>query len=170
MNRLQIAITKGAKADAVQIARAGAAPLRFDFLKKGPIPHDVVHLFVEGALGMTRGFWGMVASGVDPAEIQEIAKAAGHASATRAMPPEPHIVQLIQAERLVECFEADLWSPGADKQTFREVAAAACDSSHVPCPDLPDSVVEGIRSRIAEFAHDWRAVREGQRVSLHWPA
>lgn len=170
MTPLNITITKGAKSDAVQIAREGAAPLRFDFPKKGPIPHDAVHLFVEGALGMKRGFWGMVAGGADPSDIQEIAKAAGHASAGRARPPEPHIVELIQAERLVECFEAELWSPGADVETFRGVAAAACAASHVPCPDLPQSVVDTIRMRIGAFAVAWRALPDGRSMTFQWPS
>jgi hypothetical protein len=143
---------------------------RFDFPKKGPIPHDAVHLIVESALEMTQGFWGMVAGGADPMQIQDLAKAAGHASAKRAMPPEPTIVELIQAERLVECFEAELWSPGADLETFRGVAAAACEASHVPCPDLPDAVIVAIRNRIAAFAYDWRELQMGQDISLRWPA
>ena len=169
MSGLRITIKKGSKSDTIEIERHGAAPLRFDFPKKGPVPHDVVHLIVEGALGMTRGFWGMVAEGVDPAEVQEIAKAAGHASASRAGPPGPHIVELIQAERLVECFEADLWSPGSGVETFRGVAAAACAASHVPCPDLPATTVETIRTRIAEFFVEWRDLSAGQSKTFAWP-
>jgi hypothetical protein len=82
MSRLQITITKGAKTDWVEIARPDGAPTHFEFPKKGPVPHDAVHLFVETALGLTRGFWGMVADGGAPADIQDIAKAAGHASAS----------------------------------------------------------------------------------------
>lgn len=170
MSGLSIKITKGAKSDAVEIVSDRMSSRRFDFPKKGPIPHDAVHLIVESALGMTQGFWGMVAGGADPMQIQDIAKAAGHASAKRAMPPEPMIVQLIQAERLVECFEAELWSPGADADTFLGVAKAACEASHVPCPELPDAVIETIRERIAAFANEWRAVQMGQEISRRWPA
>lgn len=169
MTRLAILITKGVKADTVAISRPGAPAMSFDFPKKGPIPHDAMHLFVEGALGITRGFWGMVVEGVDPVELQEIAKAAGHASSMRAKPPEPHIVELIQAERLVECFEAELWSPGADAATLRDVAETACAASHVPCPILPDTVIDAIRTRIAAFAGEWRALKEGQRMEFRWP-
>ncbi|MEJ2410561.1 MAG: hypothetical protein P8Y48_14945 [Novosphingobium sp.] len=39
-----------------------------------------------------------------------ITKACGHASASRAQVPDPAIVELPQAERPVECFEADFWA------------------------------------------------------------
>ena len=32
-------------------------------LGRGEMPHDLVQLVVEGALGLTRGFWGSVADG-----------------------------------------------------------------------------------------------------------
>lgn len=170
MSGIDIAIVKGASADTVEIRRPGAWSKSFRFPKKGPVPHDAVHIYVESELQLKRGFWGMVAEGIDPAAIQEIAKNAGHASAKRASPPAAEIVELIQAERLVECFEAELWSPGAAPDTFREIAEAACAASYVSCPDLPDRKIEAIRAHIADFAEDWKALSEGQRVTFTWPA
>ena len=99
MTEVEIAITKGAKADTIDIRRPNGEEVRFTLSKKGPVPHDCVHLIVEQALALRRGFWGMVAAGVDPDEIQTIAKAAGHASAKRAQIPDQSIVELLQAER-----------------------------------------------------------------------
>ena len=98
-----------------------------------PIPHDAVHFFVESELGISDGFWGLVAAGRHPEEVQDIAKAGGHASAGRAEVPDAAIVRMIQAERTVECFEADLWGGSkGDPQTFREAIYAGCAQSLVP--------------------------------------
>jgi hypothetical protein len=167
---LAIAITKGTARDAVEARLANGAVVSFAFPKKGPIPHDFVHLAVEQALGFRRGFWGMLAEGVAPADIQEIAKAGGHASASRAQTPAPEIVELIQAERIVECFEADFWSAPADYETFRAVAAAGCAHSFVPCPMLSDELIASVRERIADFAGKWAAAPAGLRFELRWPA
>lgn len=168
MTQIGVCITKGASADTIEVKRPAADAVRFTFPKKGPIPHDSVHLIVEQALGLRRGFWGMVADGVDPGQIQEIAKAAGHASAKRAQVPDRSIVELIQAERIVECFEADLWGAPADCDTFRSVAAAACSESLVPTPALSDESILAIRDQIAAFATDWISAPVGTRFDLHY--
>lgn len=170
MTTIDVCITKGESRDSIEVRRASAAVDSFLFPKKGPIPHDYVHLVVEDALGFTRGFWGMVAEGVAPAAIQEIAKAGDHASASRAETPAPEIVELIQAERIVECFEADLWGAPADSDTFRGVAEAACGQSFVACPALGDDLIDLIRARIAAFAKEWMAAPIGARFDFRWPA
>lgn len=170
MTQIDVAITKGAKSDAIEIRRPLREAVQFTFPKKGPIPHDGVHLIVEQALRIRRGFWGMVAAGVDPAEIQEIAKAAGHASAKRAQTPDSSIVELLQAERIVECFEADFWGAPADCDTFRSVAAAACAQSFVPTPPLDDETIFAIRRQVADFAREWTAAAVGARFDLRYRA
>lgn len=168
MSQLQVAIIKGASADDIEIARPTGQVVRFSFPKKGPIPHDSVHLIVEQALGLKRGFWGMVASGVDPGDIQEIAKAAGHASASRAKVPDASIVELLQAERLVECFEADLWGAPADGETFRGMVAAGCTASFVPPFVLADDTILAIRAEIEAFATEWIGAPLGARFDLRY--
>jgi hypothetical protein len=166
MTQLGVTIIKGDKADSIAIRRPTGAEMRFTFPKKGPIPHDRVHLIVEPVLGLKQGFWGMVAAGLDPDDIQALAKAAGHASATRAQVPDPAIIDLIQAERIVECFEADLWSGPADSETFRSIAEAGCAASFVPTPALSDDQILAIRAEIAAFAADWIAAPIGARFEF----
>jgi hypothetical protein len=169
MARLEVTITKGMAQDSIVVRRGSEEAASFAFPKKGPIPHDYVHLVVEGAFGLRDGFWGMVSRGIPPQDIQEIAKAGGHASASRAVAPAPEIVELIQAERLVECFEADLWSGGADHETFRSIAAAACTQSFVPCPALADDTLDSVRANIAAFARACIAAPTGAHFSFNWP-
>ena len=86
-------------------------------------------IYVEKELGIREGFWGMVADGRHPEEIAGDCQGAGHASAKRAGIPDPSIVPILQAERIVECFEADLWSRAqTDLSTLRATIDAGCAS------------------------------------------
>lgn len=167
--RLDIAITKGATSDTIAIRRTDGTTMDTSFPHKGPVPHDAVHWFVERGLGIADGFWGHVAAGLHPEAIAEMAKAAGHASATRARVPDAEIVGLIQAERLVECFEATLWSPDpVDPADFRSVAEAACAASHVALPAIDDARIGGVSAEIAAFARGWMAAPRGHVAHLVW--
>lgn len=161
---MNVVISKGESRDRIGIVRADGSRAETSFAKKGPFPHDAVHYAVERHLGLAHGFWGMVATGRHPEEISGLAKAAGHASAARAGIPEAHIVELVQAERLVECFEAEMWGGPSDPETFRSVALAACAQSNVPLPDLDAGRVAAIRAELHALARQW----EGGRIDFSW--
>ena len=99
-----------------------------------------------------------------------MAKAAGHASAKRAGVPDAAIVELLQAERLVECFEATLWSGDCDVPSLREVACAGCTASHVPLPDMSDELIADIAARVFALRDDWGPAPAGHRWSFDWGA
>ena len=167
---MQITFTKGRSEDWIAIERDDGSRAKTRFPHKGPVPHDAVHLFVEAGFGLMHGFWGMIASGVHPEELLEIAKAAGHASASRAREPDAHIVELLQAERLVEVFEADLWSGShGDQAGLLDLGLTACSYSHVPLPRVADGAVEAIQLAIADFAHGWTAAPLGHVATFSWP-
>ncbi len=166
---MRIAITKGQRQDRIVVSRADGSGAETHFPHKGPVPHDAVHWFVERELGLAHGFWGMVASGRHPEEIAEIAKAAGHASAKRAGVPGAEIVELLQAERLTECFEADLWSGGSGAAAdLIALAETACGYSHVPLPALDAAAAERIRTELGNFARGWMAAPQGHVAVLEW--
>lgn len=166
---MKIAITKGRAADAIAISRADGTRADTRVPHKGPVPHDAAHWFVERAFALERGFWGMVAGGLHPEALLELAKAAGHASAKRAGVPDAEIVQLLQAERIVECFEADLWSGGSGAESdLLAMAATACAGSHVAMPEVPDGAVAAARAGLASFAREWIVASEGHVAMLEW--
>lgn len=166
---MRIEITKGQAEDRITIARADGSRAETRFPKKGPVPHDAVHWFVERELCLATGFWGMVAAGMHPEAIQDLAKAAGHASAKRAEGPGGEIVELLQAERLVECFEADLWSPGGAVADLVALGEGACGFSHVPPPvGFNEAAVERIRSALGAFAQVWVAAPQGHCATFEW--
>ena len=167
---MRITITKGRSEDLIAGIRDDGSRFGTRFPKKGPVPHDGVHLIVEQALGLRNAFWGMVAGGYHPDEIAAIAHAAGHASASRAQVPQAHIVELLQAERIVECFEADLWSGGTgDPASLVDLARTACDESFVPLPAMDTDRIKAIRERLAPFVATWMAAAAGHTASFDWP-
>lgn len=166
---MRITITKGASADSIALERADRSGAAFAFPKKGPWPHDAYHFFVERELGMTAGFWGLVASGMVPDDVQALALAGGHASAKRAGVPDAGIVELLQAERLVECFEAASWSGGADDAAIMAMAEPGWAASHVPPPAGVADKLGAIRTGLDAFLEQWRGLPEGGALCLEWP-
>ena len=166
---MRITITKGEREDLIDTARADGSAVHTSFPHKGPIPHDAVHFYVESALGLRDAFWGMVAAGRHPEEIAGIAKAAGHASAKRAVVPDDAVVRLVQAERAVECFEADLWS-GQDgsPEIIRDAIAAGCAQSCVPPPAVSEEAIADIRAKLEDLRRRWSATAAGQALVLEW--
>lgn len=165
---MRIEITKGARDDAIRIAREDGSEAFTRFPKKGPVPHDAVHWFVERGLGLKHAFWGMIAAGAHPEELLEIAKAAGHASAKRLGDPDASIVELLQAERLVECFEAELWSMASDDDGLVAMAETACAASRVPLPQLDAAKLAAVRDPLHAFAAQWSAAPQGHTAPLDW--
>jgi hypothetical protein len=167
---VKISITKGDVADSIEALRADGSAVRTTFPHKGPIPHDAVHFFVESGLGIGDAFWGLVESGRHPEEVQDLAKAAGHASASRTSKPASYFVPVIQAERIVECLEADLWGGGGDPDMLRAMVRSGCEQSLVPVFPLTDAAIQSVRQNITEFREQWEALPAGATYVLNWGA
>jgi hypothetical protein len=165
---MRITLTKGERADHIAIERADGTHAGFDFPKKGPVPHDAFHYFVERELGMKAGFWGLVAGGKDPETVGQMAAEAGHASAKRARVPDASIIELLQAERLVECFEAESWGGGNDDAGIMAMAEPGWLASHVPPPAGVEARLGAIRAGISVFSETWRALAQRETVTLEW--
>jgi hypothetical protein len=167
---MRITITKQARDDRIDICRDDGSSVSTTFPHKGPISHDFVHYAVESELGLSTGFWGLVAAGHRPEDIQEIAKAAGHASAKRAEIPDEGFVAAIQSERIVEAFEADHWSGASgDPAGVILMAQAGCAQSHVALPlALDEAATTRLRKQIADFAARWTTLAPGEAIGLEW--
>jgi len=166
---MRITITKGEREDRIEAVRADGSSVQTSFPHKGPIPHDAVHYYVESALQLSDAFWGTVAAGQHPEVVADIAKAGGHASAKRATGADDSIVRLVQAERVVECFEADLWSGGTTSpQMIRDAILAGCEQSLVPPMEVGDETIAVIQSRLKDLVSRWPAAKPGERLVLDW--
>lgn len=165
---MRVRFTKGAERDFIEAERADGSLMRTAVPKKGPFPHDAVHLIVEQQLRFDSAFWGRIAAGATPDDIADTAKAGGHASSARAMVPAAEIAQLLLAERLVECFEAELWGSCADDATFRSVLDAACARSRIATPELSDADLAQARHELRQAARAWRALPAGASMTLQY--
>ncbi len=163
---MEVRFTKGTDRDFIEVHRTDGTVARTSFPKKGAFPHDAVHLIVERRLGFEHGFWGRIAAGASPEEIAAIAQAGGHASSVRAAEPAVEITELIHAERLVECFEAEMWSNSADNASFRSVLDAACSQSKVVSPPVSDQELSDIRAELRHSSKAWRELPVGGSLTL----
>jgi len=60
--------------DRVYVVRPDGTEVAWPFPTYGDaLPHDLVHLVVESAAGLRAGFWGKVASGIDPRVVNAAA-------------------------------------------------------------------------------------------------
>ena len=165
---MRIEVTKGRTDDGIRITRADGSVASTRFPKKGPFPHDLVHVAVEDALGLRRAFWGMIAGGRHPEDIAALASALGHSSAGKAHVPDPSIIELIQAERLVECFEAEIWGGPASLEDLQSIADAAFSTSLVPRVELSAEGVGAIRARLATMEAEWNSLPPGGTLACDW--
>ena len=165
---MRIEITKAGVELHVAIARDDGIHARFRVPRKGPAPHDAVHWCVESVLGLQAGFWGMIAAGADPEAIGRGAREGGHPSAARASVPAPAIIELLQAERLVECFEAESWSGSADDSGLRHMAEAGWNASLVSPLALSGGGIAAVRSELDRCSRIWAAAPEGGSLVLEW--
>ena len=167
---MEVQFTKGNDRDFIEARRVDGTLEKTTFPKKGWFPHDAVHLIVERRLRFQHGFWGRIARGATPDEIAAIAKAGGHASSARAVRPADEIIELLHAERLVECFEAEMWSKCSDNATFRSILDAACSQSKILSPQLLDEEIGDIRTELKDTMDAWRelAVVESLTLRMSW--
>lgn len=166
---MRIEITKDLKDDAIRIIRDDGSVAETRFPKKGPVPHDGVHAIVERGFGLKHAFWGLVAGGRHPEEIAAFSASLGHASAKRADVPGAAIVELVQSERLVECFEAEIWGGETELALLQDVADAAMAQSKAPRIALDANVIADVRRKLAAMTADWRAMKAGETMAFDWP-
>ena len=144
---MRLTFSKGAgKYDALPVERDGHAPERIDCPKQGIIPHDMVHYAVEAELG--GGFLGLVADGA-PA-----------AFTTAGGDSEEAI------ERLVECFQAEMWGGRVPAGELLAAYVHACEArGHLSVP-VPTEAVVRIRDRLDALSGQWAAVPVGGDLVL----
>ena len=165
---MQITITKGERGDRIDASARRRQPRHYDLSAQGPDSARRRSLFRGVPNSACTADSGGLSLRAAPEQVQEIAKAGGHASASRGREPDPGIVETIQAERAVERFEADLWGgSSSDPDTFREAINAGC------CPVIGSRASSLAIRRSRLFAASswicgarWSALPQGQSITL----
>ncbi len=132
--------------DALVVEREGRAAERIECPKQGIIPHDMVHYAVESVVG--HGFLGLVKDGAA-------------AAFTTSGGAEEEAV-----ERLVECFQAEMWGgrvPAAELIAAYEHACAARGHAAVP---VSEAEVDAIRAKLDTLGAQWAGVAVNGSLSV----
>ncbi|HYU96263.1 MAG TPA: hypothetical protein VE989_08870 [Sphingomicrobium sp.] len=137
---MRLTFTKrSGKYDDLVIDRPGAPPETIACPKQGIIPHDMVHYAIESALAH-RGFLSLVAGG----------QAAGFA--TTGGDAEESV------ERLVECFQAEMWGGRVPAEQLLATYDHACDARGHAAAPVSAADVEEVRARLDDLTARWEAV------------
>lgn len=131
---------RGGKHDDLLIERDGCTAETITCPKQSIIPHDMVHYAVESTLAH-RGFLTLVAEG------QSATFGTGGGG-----DPEEAI------ERLVETFQAEMWSGRVYAAELLAMYVHACGArGHAPVPVSPADI-EAVRARLDELTAQWTAL------------
>jgi hypothetical protein len=148
--RLAAAFVRSAgERDRIDVTRSDGSQVSWPFPTYGDgLPHDLVHLVVESAFGLKRGFWGRVDEGADPKRISEEANRIGGRDKYAAFGEDQGELQL--AEALAQA----PWS--AEAPEVRDRIAAACVAAGVEAPPMDDETIARTKASLARLAKSWR--------------
>jgi hypothetical protein len=127
------------KYDDLTIDRTGRDSTTIQCPKQGIIPHDMVHFGVESTLAR-RGFLSL---------LQEADKPGYE---VRGGDAEEAI------ERLVECFQAEMWGGRVPAAELLETYALACEAKSHDAVGVTPEDVEAVRARLDDLTGRWAAV------------
>lgn len=132
------------RGDGVEVSWAVAGP--------PGLPHDLQHLAVESVLGLERGFWGLVAAGLEPAHRHAVRTLGGSGRGLHDL-----LVAEAAAVTLVE--------PHPRRQARFDERCRALGIAPVPVADRLDALdacLGGLRGL-------WAATGPGRGLELRWP-
>ena len=137
---MRLTFTKrGGKHDDLLIERIDQSSETISCPKQGIIPHDMVHYAVESILAH-RGFLSLVSDGREAT------------FATAGADPEESI------ERLVECFQAEMWGGRVSAPQLLETYVLACEARGHDAAPITIAEVESVRAALDDLTAKWAAV------------
>jgi hypothetical protein len=158
--QIQFAKQSG-KYDRMTCFRADGTTTSCPMPKQGILPHDFVHYVVEETLDLRQGFWGILAIGVGFPNSEPPWDAADFNL--------PDLTQALQAESLVECFQAEMWNDFQKSENFAEILQVTCQARNVPAPDsVSPERLEQVRSRLQDFFQQWQSLAIGETLEVEF--
>ena len=122
------------------------------------LPHDLVHLVVESAFDLRRGFWGRVDEGVDPKIVSDQANRKGGADKYAAYGSDQ--AELVLAEALAT-------APWAEERVDDGIAEAfARMRASGPPVQVSAERVREVRGVLAALTTRWRDLRPKGALNL----
>lgn len=152
--------TRGAR-DRIYVERDDGSTLSWVFPTYGDaLPHDLVHLVVESMMGLKDGFWGRVARGLDPAQVNAQLNREGGGNRHPGFGEDKR--ELLYAEALA----AARWR-AEDSATLIAQLGPAGNPCGLPPPSEPQ--IQDIRAQLDSLEAQWRAFGEKGALRLQWP-
>ncbi|WP_143467522.1 hypothetical protein [Leptolyngbya ohadii] len=71
----------------------------------------------------------------------------------------------LQAESLVECFQAEMWNGFEASENFWEVLEITCSQRSISAPShITESDLQQVRSRLRTYTEHWNALAMGETL------
>ncbi|MGE0785634.1 MAG: hypothetical protein AB7S26_08090 [Sandaracinaceae bacterium] len=162
---MRISVVKGDKTDRVYIMRTDGTEASWSFPSYGPrgMPHDLVHLAIERALGMSDGIYASVAAGADLARINRAANRAGGTVRERYAALGGDVEGVMRSEALAA-------APWLDESLTTEALGARvrelCGDFGVEPPDID---LAKVRDAVRAARAAWSSVGVGRALEATWP-
>jgi hypothetical protein len=137
--------------DRIYVVRSDGSEVSWSLPTYGDaLPHDLVHLVVESAFGLARGFWGRVDAGADPRVINAEANRRGGARKYAAFGGDRSELDL--AEALAAC----RWQ---EATALDELRAHCAKLGVDPPSDLGPKRVREVGGALKHLTERWRSLR-----------
>ena len=151
--------------DRIHVTRSNGSEVSWVFPTYGDVlPHDMIHLIVESAYGVKRGFWGRVDAGLDPrAAAEKMNRLSGH---DKYAAFGDDLGELLLAEALANAGWVMIDSSVED--LYAQIAAACGEMSIVPPVLLSTERVAQVRSVILHLSRQWKGFRPKGAIQLQF--
>src|SRR5262245_29673571 len=136
--------------DRIHVRRSDGSEVSWVFPSYGDgLPHDLVHLVVEAAFGLTDGFWGKVDAGADPKRVNDEANRVGGRDKYAAFGADRS--GLLLAEALPNA----PWLREAALEELRDPLLAAAGDTAI---DLSPERLLRVRAGLERLSARWRGL------------
>lgn len=123
--------------------------------------HDLAHYAVEGALGLSSGFFGLLIAGWNLADFAAKGVAA-------RLPDEAIVAECIVGQLTNEVFAGRI--PVSDEFNVLVGEAVAGVRPSAVAPKLSDDQLAALHTQLLALVAQWRALPPGQTLELRYPA
>jgi hypothetical protein len=120
------------------------------------IPHDLLHAVVEKTLGLRRGVYGMVNTGLEITELLDPTRKSSNRSEA----------QLMHSEIVTSLLQAEIAYQGMEDATFTDELRRQCTEARLPVIAIGDDLRRELRALRDEYQARWRQLGAGETLEV----
>jgi hypothetical protein len=159
---MRIAFIHRPDGDWIHVVRADGTEARWRPPRGPGIPHDLLHYLVETELGLRRGFWGLVAEGVDFEALNAKTKNPAQAG----LPGD--VTELLWSEAVAGALMLSLMAPELEADACLEQAAHNSAKWAIEPPRVDAPAFRRLQERLDELTREWRSLGEEGALVREW--